>query len=89
MVFWVQSKCDVFAMIWISFFPSAFNCDLNSNPVRLTIMDTGNKTVDTRRKLFADVQGGSSSVEEPVCCTKLALSVYKKAFEGAKKSLPR
>lgn len=53
--------------------------------------EPSNERLNVMRQQFA-VAGsgtGSSSIEDRFCCTNMALKVYKKAWEGARKALPR
>lgn len=52
----------------------------------------GEKRLTVMRQKFAvgGAETGSSSIEDRrMCCTNVALMVYKKAWEGARKALPR
>uniref|UniRef100_T1K1Z2 Uncharacterized protein n=1 Tax=Tetranychus urticae TaxID=32264 RepID=T1K1Z2_TETUR len=53
--------------------------------------EPSNERLSVMRQQFAVAASGtgSSSIEDRVCCTNMALKVYKKAWEGARKALPR
>lgn len=54
--------------------------------------DTGkdDRALSMRKQFAVSGTGaGSSSLEDRPCCTNIAVSVYKKAWEGARKALPR